>query len=234
MEPITYDVIRINPSLLSAFYSKEEVLLQCTACSSIYLRRKQSIYISVFIKNAKANFCSRECQTQFYNKTILVKCAQCGTTFKRLQVNIKKTKNCFCSRSCAAIYNNKNRAKRMLKGSCFKCGKKIHKCNKYCIDCRPPRKVTANLTLEQHKNTKGFKCNHFTGIRDHARRIAQRFGILNKCSICGYDKHVVACHIKPIKDFSLETKISEINDLTNLIGLCPNHHWELDHGILKI
>lgn len=55
-----------------------------------------------------------------------------------------------------------------------------------------------------------------------------------KCSNCGYDKHVEVCHIKSISSFNNESKISEINDISNLILLCPNCHWELDNGILKL
>ena len=28
--------------------------------------------------------------------------------------------------------------------------------------------------------------------------------------------------------------ISEINNIDNLIALCPNHHWEFDHSQLNI
>ena len=52
--------------------------------------------------------------------------------------------------------------------------------------------------------------------------------------VCGYYKHIEICHIKPIRDFPLDTPILEVNDLSNLIGLCPTHHWEFDNGILKI
>jgi predicted restriction endonuclease len=24
-----------------------------------------------------------------------------------------------------------------------------------------------------------------------------------------------------------------VNELSNLVALCPNHHWELDHGLLS-
>ena len=29
-------------------------------------------------------------------------------------------------------------------------------------------------------------------------------------------------------------KIKVVNDLSNLVNLCPNHHWELDHGMLNL
>lgn len=28
--------------------------------------------------------------------------------------------------------------------------------------------------------------------------------------------------------------VVEINNIDNLIGLCPNHHWEYDHGFLDL
>ena len=36
-------------------------------------------------------------------------------------------------------------------------------------------------------------------------------------------------HIKAVSDFNDDTLISEINDIDNLIALCPNHHWEYDN-----
>ena len=36
------------------------------------------------------------------------------------------------------------------------------------------------------------------------------------------------------KDFDDNNTIAEINDISNLIGLCPNHHWEYDNGLLDL
>lgn len=55
-----------------------------------------------------------------------------------------------------------------------------------------------------------------------------------KCIVCGYDKHVEVAHIKAVSEFSDDALISEINDTTNLVGLCPNHHWEYDNELLNI
>lgn len=49
------------------------------------------------------------------------------------------------------------------------------------------------------------------------------------CEKCGYDKHIEVCHKRPIKEFDDTHTIKEINDINNLIGLCPNCHWEMDH-----
>lgn len=58
--------------------------------------------------------------------------------------------------------------------------------------------------------------------------------ISKKCFVCGYDSFVEVCHIKKISDFTLDTKISVINDISNLVFLCPNHHWELDNNLISL
>ena len=50
-----------------------------------------------------------------------------------------------------------------------------------------------------------------------------------QCICCNYDKHYEVAHIKAVSDFNDDTLISEINDIDNLIALCPNHHWEYDN-----
>lgn len=47
-------------------------------------------------------------------------------------------------------------------------------------------------------------------------------------------KHVEIAHIRAVADFSDEDLLSEINHPDNLVGLCPNHHWEYDNGLLNL
>lgn len=49
-----------------------------------------------------------------------------------------------------------------------------------------------------------------------------------------YTNYCEVCHIKPVNGFSDESLVSEINDINNLVALCPNHHWEFDHGLLQL
>jgi hypothetical protein len=55
-----------------------------------------------------------------------------------------------------------------------------------------------------------------------------------RCEVCGYTIIVECCHIRPVKSFPPTALISEINSLSNLAALCPNHHYELDKGIIKL
>ena len=104
-----------------------------------------------------------------------------------------------------------------------------------CKTCYDKEHIPTNsLTLETIKITKSFSCNHFSRVRYHARKIAQKHNLLLKCALCDYTLHIDACHIKSISSFPPKTLISEINDISNLIGLCKNHHWEFDHGHISL
>lgn len=93
-----------------------------------------------------------------------------------------------------------------------------------------------NLTLKQLAERSAAAGVHrswwYSEVRQHSRKIGRP--LYPRCKVCGYDKHVEICHIKAIADFPPEAKLKEVNDLTNLIGLCPNHHWELDHELLVL
>jgi 5-methylcytosine-specific restriction endonuclease McrA len=74
----------------------------------------------------------------------------------------------------------------------------------------------------------------YNSIRAKARILYQQSQKPYVCYNCGYDKHVQICHLKPLHLFADDTLISIVNDLNNLIALCPNCHWELDNNILSL
>lgn len=73
-----------------------------------------------------------------------------------------------------------------------------------------------------------------TAIRKNATETYFANNAEHKCAICGYDKHIEVAHIKAVSDFDDTATIREINSITNLIGLCPNHHWEYDNGFINL
>lgn len=89
---------------------------------------------------------------------------------------------------------------------------------------------TKDNLLTKRKNYQSYR----SAIRKRAEKVFSDSGKPLKCAICGYDVHVEIAHIKAVADFPGDTLISEINSEDNLIALCPNHHWEYDHGILKL
>lgn len=138
----------------------------------------------------------------------------------------KPTKNPkFCSRDCAARTNNKLYPKRKLIKKCKTCNTFIRSTVTYCKNC----KITVqDYMLKEVMYDKHHKSSAFALVRSRARQVIKTLGI-SACEKCGYNKHVEACHIKPIADFELTTKLSIINDRSNLLALCPNCHWELDN-----
>ena len=80
---------------------------------------------------------------------------------------------------------------------------------------------------------KGTRHSARSAIATHARNLYMSSGLPRRCAICGYDKHVDVAHIRRVSSFSDETLIGEINSMTNLMPLCPNHHWEFDHDLLE-
>lgn len=73
-----------------------------------------------------------------------------------------------------------------------------------------------------------------SAIAKGARQIFNNSSKPKKCAICGYERHYEVCHIKAVSDFDDNALIAEINNIDNLIALCPNHHWEYDNGVLDI
>lgn len=131
---------------------------------------------------------------------------------------VKKKK--FCNKSCAASFNNRKKIKKTIK-------KEIKlPAEKFRFLLNKTKKEIFNI----HKNWQSAR----TSIRRHAQYIFDSEIKENCCRKCGYNKHIEICHIKAVSLFSDDSKISEINNKSNLIPLCPNCHWEYDNGLLKI
>jgi len=157
-----------------------------------------------------------------------------------------ETKNAkFCSSSCSTSYFNRsvNGRKTGRQPSkpkpCQICGLPAKLRRKLCEGCKSDKIITSEgVAIDISKATKGQMLTHDTQkyrrIRGHARKVAVENGLVDKCKICGYSLHVECCHRKPIRSFSDNTLISNINQPKNLVGLCRNHHWEFDHGFIEL
>ena len=144
----------------------------------------------------------------------------------------KETKNPkYCSKSCSAKHTNVLFPKRKPTKICKTCLKVSSFKGYYCSkECKPIPKLNINTTLQDLIYKEHHKSSAFAYIRENARKIGKNLGF-KKCSKCNYDKHFEVCHINPISSFPLTTLISTINSSLNLIPLCPNCHWELDHNL---
>jgi hypothetical protein len=69
-------------------------------------------------------------------------------------------------------------------------------------------------------------------IRSHSRTVFYK--AIPPCENCGYSKHVEVCHIVPVASFPDDSLLRQINARSNLACLCPNCHWEFDHGMISL
>lgn len=174
-----------------------------------------------------------------------VKCEICGTKFDKWNYQMKKDKHHFCSRKCSNINRNNIRwkghtSKRKLNVKCTVCGKYrdwrgenglCNNCNKKTLteQCK-------SITIKEIKNKyqKKLKSRWYSvPIRGFAKSWNKTLRS-HSCQKCGYDKHTELCHITPINKADENITLGEINDPSNLLVLCPNHHWEFDNGVLEL
>jgi hypothetical protein len=160
----------------------------------------------------------------FLLRIAVTECPVCG----------RKTKNPkFCSRSCAAKVNNFRVPKRRLAGRCRVCECPIPRRNRYCPEHRPDTRLDRSQPISAVADGSDHPaCRHARLRQDARRQYLAAFPY--ECSQCGYSKHIEVCHKRPLASFPLETPISVVNSLDNLLGLCPNCHWEFDHGLLQL
>ncbi len=154
----------------------------------------------------------------------IILCAQCGQ---------ETTNPKFCSKTCATKYNNARFPKRIRSMRyCKRCGVEIPKGRTVCDDCNPSMVDWSQRTLKSLRE--GVKYQAHAKVRDIARYNYEKANLPRVCANCGYDKHVEICHVQAINSFPEETPVAVINDLSNLVALCPNCHWELDHDLLRL
>lgn len=155
-----------------------------------------------------------------------------------LKCQIETNNPKFCSSSCSASYNNRLNPKRLLVNECVDCGKKVRANIKRCKHCFAQTRTDnlQSLTLgeikELYKNKSTM--NVAAKIRGYGKNIYDKSGKPKYCAMCGYNRHYEVCHIKPIREFPDSATMFEIHSLDNLIALCPNCHWEFDHGLIMV
>lgn len=168
-------------------------------------------------------------------------CENCGKEFNKLPSSIKRTKHNFCSKRCSNVKSNQNRWKGHISvlnnHKCIQCGKLRDYRSALCQSCRnlEHKKKCETITIkklkQKHKNK--IQSWYSSEIRNF-NRVWNKHLLNFGCQICGYNNHIELCHIKPICSFNENSMLKEINDESNNVVLCPNHHWEFDNGIITI
>lgn len=120
---------------------------------------------------------------------------------------------------------------------CIDCGEvPVWRQGSRCADCKKNHlsDVRDSVTLGDCKGSSRELHFALIKVRNHARKYVKPYMGEPKCAVCGYSTYVEICHKKPIRDFDDSATLKEINHLDNLVFLCPNHHKELDLGLLNL
>lgn len=209
--------------------------LECDHCHSTIMRKKKII----IEKNTQNHFCNSTCSSTHYSNSIIKPCKNCNKEVKRTQGELKKVINVFCSISCSATYNNKAFPKKppAIKYYC-KCGTSMRKNSKVCSKCVSLRSSDIKTkSLKQYTEMLSLKGKHPSWAMAHVRLFNRSW---NKnltelpCQFCKYEYHTELCHIKPVSSYDDNATLGEINDPSNILVLCPNHHYEFDSGKLAL
>jgi 5-methylcytosine-specific restriction endonuclease McrA len=172
---------------------------------------------------------------------------KCKYKFKRLKVLANKNKNNFCIVCNTNTYNpkycskkcylsiNKISSPKLKDVFCKKCNTFLRNGStlsqiKICNNCNPNYVDWSKITKIEMRNKYKNSLQYHSRLRSLARKKCKD----NTCKICGYTLHIEVCHIRPISDFPDTALVSEINDMSNLVALCPNCHWEYDNGLIKL
>lgn len=217
------------------------MLVKCHICKAEFNKSPSQINKS----KSGNHFCSRSCSAQYTNTTSPKRqlksffCSKCGDEIPRDSQHCRSTVCTACKANTVRRPTEKQlealkKGGRKLKPrNCKRCGKDLQR-KSYeddritCEDCYENRVDWSKVTYAEVKGARKYQKN--SRIRALARRAYIKSGRPQKCEKCDYDKHFEVCHIKAIKDHSDDTLVSEINDLSNLLALCPNCHWEMDYG----
>ena len=146
----------------------------------------------------------------------------------------------FCSSSCAAKYNNRKYPKRKKSSSwtCDSCGGEKNRSSNLCANCsREYQLFKSGVSTKTKAEIFGERTSWQSArsaIQKNARAVIDFLSNEKRCKICNYDYHVDVCHIIPVSEFDDSSLISEINNIDNLVYLCPNHHKEFDDGNIKL
>lgn len=171
-------------------------------------------------------------------------CLQCGAILQ-----VRGDEQCaaarrrrFCNQSCAASFNNERQPKHPPSNLyCKSCGIKLDRIRLssgnlsrpiYCAIC----KSASSNWVQESKAYLFKKYSVFAAhakIRRHSRIVYEKSGKPHRCEVCGYARHIEVCHRRGVAQFPEDALIVEINDIDNLIALCPTHHWEHDNPIKK-
>ena len=176
-------------------------------------------------------FCSKSCASSFNNKAV-VHNRQGGQCFIE-KCSDEELVEAFNNSKTLIEFSKKIGYKRRINTSNPKIANRLQKLNLDVDELKVEIDILSLTKKQLFDRYEAWQTARST-IAQIARQVFKDSDKPKKCAICGYDKHYEVAHIVAVSDFDDDALVSEINDIDNLIALCPNHHWEYDNGILDI
>lgn len=180
-------------------------------------------------------FCSRSCAAKFNNKGQIKNPKGVGSHSIIENYADNEIIEIFENSTSLRDFSNKLGYKSNLKYSNQGVVKKL--CD-LGLDINELKSSYDQISIFELKKYDLFTERNWQSARSAIQRLARKIYDMSskpkKCVVCGYDKHYEVAHIKSVSSFDDNALISEINDIDNLIALCPNHHWEYDNDNLDI
>lgn len=228
------------------------IQLVCAHCGLRYETSENQHKVSLW-RGQTHFYCSPKCVGLAQRvPAIEMTCAQCKTVFHRPASSNKVSKSGlrFCTRKCGSEYHGAQRKLARISNppppkspSCRTCGSVIltrTARGHWRCPCAGPGAISVGTRTkgELFASRKGYQSAR-SAIQKMARAVFFRSNSAPSCGAllpsgqpCGYTKHIEVCHRRDVADFPNEALVSEINTPTNMVGLCPTHHWEFDHDAL--
>lgn len=176
---------------------------------------------------------------------VKLKCAGCGVWFERKYRSDTKSKSQYCAKTCTATiskvvriceycggpFQSRNTPQRFC---CRKCAEENRKAETAQRNVpRPSKRLLESKVLGDLRTRRG-RVGFHNRLRRHARLVYERSGLPMECCVCGYERGLDVCHIRPVGDFPDTALVGEVNSLDNLMVLDKLCHWEYDNGLLLI
>lgn len=126
-----------------------------------------------------------------------------------------------------------------LYNTCPICGKRKYRSSNMCIDCRnsAKRNNIKHRTLGSYIDGHKYLSTKCSDIRKDARRTIEESDKEKVCAYChnhDFDQILEVHHLRGILEFDSSATIGEVNDIDNLVWLCPNHHQMLELGLITL
>jgi hypothetical protein len=201
----------------------------CLNCGEIlYVKNNQKV---ADVRGQK--FCNKSCAAQYNNKlypkrtvgailscssgdSVSRICKRCGNEFEVGRYpNGKPRWKRHCSSCVSEVRSEKSKASCKRKGTALP-------------------KAVEDMTKRELRDHYTWHLHYKTTIGRHAKKVFSLSGKEKVCQNCGFIHGIQVCHIKGIAKFTDDTTISEINNPSNLVPLCPNCHWLFDHKLLEL